>query len=429
MTETEKLFETRKEISDYNTSYPLHPSDWSTWKVPDTLSFDGVKDLSFYIHIPFCQSLCRYCEYVKYKKTSDSKEREYLDIVDSDMHEFVEQSVTENTCLRGFDIGGGTPTALSTENFAMLINMAAGYARRIKMAEDFKGSIEATFNTIDENKIAILSEHSDIFSRISFGLQSTNCTFLRDNNRDNGQTQRMADIFHICRQQGISTINLDLMYGFVHQTKEEIEATMKVVERLMPEHLTVYELRTNMLNRYPIATAEQRFEQYSYLYDLITGLGYKGRFGMNTFSLIGDYGLSSYLQHRMMKNGSYKGFGIAAQSKNDTGISYNIGKNGESLNSCLSKTTFEKGGDSYKLPPRELLSKYVAISGYCGMFDLSVMESILHSDPSVVFENELSFLLNNDFIEKEGTMIYLKPKGFLHYGAVLSLFYNTQILN
>ena len=429
MTETEKLFETRKEISDYNTSYPLHPSDWSTWKVSDTLSFDDVDDLSFYIHIPFCQSLCRYCEYVKYKKTSDSVEREYLDIVDSDVREFMGQSVTGETILRGFDIGGGTPTALSTENFAMLINMAARYVRRIKMAEDFKGSIEATFNTIDENKIAILSEHSDIFSRISFGLQSTNCTFLRDNNRDNGQTQRMADIFHICRQQGISTINLDLMYGFVHQTKEEMKATMKVVERLMPEHLTVYELRTNMLNRYPIATAEQRFEQYSYLYDLITGLGYKGRFGMNTFSLIGDYGLSSYLQHRMIKNGSYKGFGIAAQSKNDTGLSYNIGKNGESLKSCLSKKTFEKDGDSYKLPPRELLSKYVAISGYCGMFDLSVMERILHSDPNVVFENELSFLLNNNFIEKDGTMIYLKPKGFLHYGAVLSLFYNTQTSN
>ena len=150
---------------------------------------------------------------------------------------------------------------------------------------------------------------------------------------------------------------------------------------------------------------------------------------MNTFSLVDDYGLSSYLQHRMMKNGSYKGFGIAAQSKNDTGLSYNIGKNGESLKSCLSKKTFEKDGDSYKLPPRELLSKYVAISGYCGMIDLSVMEKILHSDPNVVYKNELSFLLNNNYIKKNGTMICLTPKGFLHYGAVLSLFYNTQILN
>jgi oxygen-independent coproporphyrinogen-3 oxidase len=308
----------------------------------------------------------------------------------------------------------------------MLIEMSAGYARRFKRAEPFKGSIEATFNTIDEDKIAIISDHSDIFSRISFGLQSTSCAFLRDNNRDNGQTHRMADIFHSCRQQGINTINLDLMYGFVNQTKEEIEATMKVVERLMPEHLTVYELRTNMLSRYPIATAEQRFEQYSYLYDLITRLGYKGRFGMNTFSLIGDDGLSSYLQHRMMKNGSYKGFGIAAQSKNDTGISYNIGKNGESLERCLSQNTFEKDGDSYRLPPRELLSKYVAISGYCGMIDLFVMEKILHSDPSMVFEKELDFLLNNQYIEKDGTMLYLTPKGFLHYGAVLSLFYNNK---
>ena len=426
MTETEELFETRKGIDDYNTSYPLHPSDWSSWKTSDRLSFDGIDDLSFYIHIPFCQSLCKYCEYIKYKKTSESIERQYLDIVEGDMREFMEQSATGNTLLRGFDIGGGTPTVLSTKNFAMLIEMSAGYARRFKRAEPFKGSIEATFNTIDEDKIAIISDHSDIFSRISFGLQSTSCAFLRDNNRDNGQTHRMADIFHSCRQQGINTINLDLMYGFVNQTKEEIEATMKVVERLMPEHLTVYELRTNMLSRYPIATAEQRFEQYSYLYDLITRLGYKGHFGMNTFSLIGDDGLSSYLQHRMMKNGSYKGFGIAAQSKNDTGISYNIGKNGESLECCLSQNTFEKDGDSYRLPPRELLSKYVAISGYCGMIDLFVMEKILHSDPSMVFEKELDFLLNNQYIEKDGTMLYLTPKGFLHYGAVLSLFYNNK---
>ena len=426
MTETEELFETRKDISDYNTSYPLHPSDWSSWRTADRLSFDDVEDLSFYIHIPFCQSLCKYCEYIKYKKTSESIERKYLDIVDSDMRKFAEQSATGETILWGFDIGGGTPTVLSTENFAKLIEMSAEYARRFKRAEHFKGSIEATFNTINESKIAIISDHSEIFSRISFGLQSTSCAFLRDNNRDNGHIHRMADIFYNCRQHGINTINMDLMYGFFNQTKEEIEATMKVVERLMPEHLTVYELRTNMLNRYPIATAEQRFEQYSYLYDLITRLGYKGRFGMNTFSLTGDNGLSSYLQHRMMRNGSYKGFGIAAQSKNDTGISYNIGKNSESLDCCLSKNTFEKGGDSYKLPPRELLSKYVAISGYCGMVDLSVMEKILHSDPNMVFEKELDFLLNNQYIEKNGSMLYLTPKGFLYYGAVLSLFYNNK---
>ena len=58
------------------------------------------------------------------------------------------------------------------------------------------------------------------------------------------------------------------------------------------------------------------------------------------------------------------------------------------------------------------------------MTDLSVMEKILHSDPNMVFEKELAFLLNNHYIEKNGTMLYLTPEGFLHYGAVLSLFYN-----
>ena len=140
MTETEELFETRKDISDYNTSYPLHPSDWSSWRTSDRLSFDDIKDLSFYIHIPFCQSLCRYCEYIKYKKTSESTERQYLDIVDSDIRAFAEQSATGKTILRGFDIGGGTPTVLSTENFAMLIEMSAGYARRFKRANALKAA-------------------------------------------------------------------------------------------------------------------------------------------------------------------------------------------------------------------------------------------------------------------------------------------------
>ena len=63
------------------------------------------------------------------------------------------------------------------------------------------------------------------------------------------------------------------------------------------------------------------------------------------------------------------------------------------------------------------------------MIDLSVMESILHSDPYVVFEKELDFLLNKHYIEKNGTMLYLTPEGVLHYGAVLSLFYNTQTSN
>ena len=194
MTDTEALFETRKDISDYNTSYPLHPSDWSSWKTSDKLSFDGVEDLSFYIHIPFCQSLCKYCEYIKYKKTSASIERQYLDIVDGDMREFAEQSATGKTVLQGFDIGGGTPTSLSTQNFARLIEMSAGYARRFKRAEPFKGSIEATFNTIDEDKIAIISDHSDIFSRISFpGSYVWLCQSDERRNRSNNEGRGTID--------------------------------------------------------------------------------------------------------------------------------------------------------------------------------------------------------------------------------------------
>lgn len=426
MTRVEELFNSRKDNGLYNTSYPLHPSDWKQWKVVYALPFKDVGDISFYIHIPFCQSLCKFCEYIRFKKPASDVEDKYLDILDHDIGKFMEKFITDKAILRGFDIGGGTPTALDTEQFRRLLNIVAGHVSHIKKAERFQGSIEATFNTIDEEKIRIISEHKDIFSRLSFGLQSANAAFLKDNNRSNGPLKRMTDVFKLCRQNGIDTINLDLMYGFVHQSIYDIKQTMKVVELLRPEHLTVYELRSNMLNGYPTASAEQHFQQYSYLYELIMNLGYRGQFGRNTFSLKDDYGLSSYLQHRMIENGDYKGFGVAAQSKNGFGLSYNIGKNGETLADCLERGTFDGNGDCYILPPRERLAKYVAISGYCGFVDLSVMAEILRADPMEVFKQEIDFLLYNSYIDIKGNKLSITPKGFKHYGAVFSLFYSEH---
>lgn len=426
MSRVEELFNSRKGNGLYNTSYPLHPSDWKRWKVDYALPFNDVDDISFYIHIPFCQNLCKFCEYIRFKKSSSEVEDKYLDILDHDMSMFIEKSINSETVLRGFDIGGGTPTALGAVQFNRLLDIAADHVSRINKAKDFLGSIEATFNTIDEDKIRIIGAHKKVFSRISFGLQSINASFLKDNNRSNGPLKRMLNVIDLCRQHGIGTINIDLMYGFEHQSYDDIRETVKVLSLLMPEHLTVYELRTNMLNNYPVASANQRYRQYSCLYEQITDLGYKGQYGRNTFSLKNDYGLSSYLQYRMIENGAYKGFGIAAQSKNNFGLSYNVGKNGETLAESLEKGTFEGNGDCYILSKREQLAKYMAISGYCGFVDLSVMEDILQANPMLVFKDIIDFLLANGYIYIEGNMLKITQKGFKYYGAVISLFYEDH---
>lgn len=215
------------------------------------------------------------------------------------------------------------------------------------------------------------------------------------------------------------------MYGFADQHKNDLLATLHVAQTLSPEHLTVYEIRTNMLHGVATKSLSARNTQYHLLRRYIKKAGYDMKLGANTASRINDDGVSSYLHLRMTENGSYKGFGIAAQSKSKIGLSYNVGKNCTTLNECLKQDTFERGGDTYLLPPREMLAKYIAICGYCGRFRLSKMNEILGENALAAFHDEFNFLTNYRYLRIKNGVTYLTRKGFSCYGAILSLFYPT----
>lgn len=420
MRDLQAIIDTRQQDARYNTSYPLSPRHWAQYKVTNPLDFEGENELSFYVHVPFCQRMCKFCEYVKYRIADEAIQHRYLDIVEHDMERFAASH--PDITLTGFDIGGGTPSALCHSAFERLASLLKTYTARLATTEDFLPSIEATFTTIDEDKILMIREAG--FRRISLGLQNVNHKFLETNHRDNGSFARQHEVFDICRRHGIEVLNLDLMYGFANQTADDLLSTLSIANELRPEHLTVYELRTNMLQDYDVKSLEVRNMQYLTMHHHITRqMGYDMPIGANTASLVGDEGVSSYLKHRMTGGGSYKGFGIAAQSKSRKGLSYNIGKTRKPLAKCLEQDSFETGGDIYYLPPQEMLAKYIAICGYCGRFRLSKMQNILGEDPCEAFKDEFHFLIANKYLRIKGDTVQFTTKGFQCYGTILSLFY------
>jgi oxygen-independent coproporphyrinogen-3 oxidase len=422
MKDIDNIFSSRVDDYLYNTSYPLLPKLWQDHKVHTSLSFKEEKDYSWYIHIPFCKTLCKFCEYTRFKIMDPETERQYIQILWDDIARFINENKNESAVLHGFDIGGGTPTSLSHKSLSNLIILVNKHSDFISLSDDFCGSIEGSFNTIDEDKIKIIADAGRYINRMSFGLQASS-HLMASLNRNNGSKRHMVQVFDWCRKYGIKILNIDLMYGFSNQTEKDIVSVINIVKELMPEHLTLYEYRTNMLKGATPADIETRYLQYNQLFNHITNLRYSGHFGGNTFSLIGDDGLSSYLRHRMIENGTYKGFGISAQSKNRSGLSYNIGKRGENLTDCMKLGTFETGGDTYLLPPNEMLAKYIAISGYYGKFRLSKMTEILGVDARISFAKEFDYLLIKDMITINNDWVTITNKGFKYYGAVLSLFY------
>lgn len=120
----------------YSTAYPWNPEDWAAYANPGLLGFKRGGKVSFYIHIPFCKNLCKFCEYTRCLVPDERIQHNYLRIVHRDIRRFLDKY--PDITLEGFDIGGGTPDTLSPINFAYLIQMYREVIHRVNVTEDFE---------------------------------------------------------------------------------------------------------------------------------------------------------------------------------------------------------------------------------------------------------------------------------------------------
>lgn len=417
MKDYKDIFEQRKNDSRYNTSYPLSPSDWAPFRTSGALAFPD-EEISFYIHIPFCEHLCDFCEYTRTICPDERKQMEYLEALDSDVSSFV-SSYCAGHKLRGFDIGGGTPTSLTDRSFWYLMQIFREACDWMDLSCDFEPSIEGTFQTLSEAKLRMITGSG--IRRLSIGIQSSDETVLRCGGRKNLSLEECLKKRRLIRDCGIEKLNIDLMYGLKGQTKDNCQRDMEWIRSLDPEQVTLYEFRPNMSIRGAGLSKEELFGLYKVLYDGIIGLGYKGDFGSNAFSKDAkDRGLSSYLRSRMYDGVAYKGFGLSAQSMSTYGVSYNLGKGMRCLDSILGAESFPEEY-TYLLPREEVFAKFVAIAAYGGEISLEVASGLLGRDMLEDREDVVRWLETEGMISVEGGSIRITQKGFRYYGAVFSL--------
>jgi oxygen-independent coproporphyrinogen-3 oxidase len=352
----------------------------------------------------------------------ENVQREYLLAIASDIKQFRQKY--QDITLLGFDIGGGTPTSLSEKNFSLLMQIYQTAISGLKIDAIYEPSIEGTFNTLSEQKLEDMSEMG--FYRLSLGVQSSCSSVLHQHQRGNSSEAMMSSWLKKAWDKGIKKVNLDFMYGLKGQNKSTIQQDQDLIGRLKPQQVTLYELRTNMISEKESFTKEDLYDQYVHYYDGLIAMGYKARFGQNTFSIdAADEGVSSYLRERMLNGAAYKGFGMSAQSMSSSGIAYNIGKLAVVPQNEVKYEGYPEQF-TYLLPSNELASKYMAISAYNGSFSINRLKNFGISDD---YLNEiLDFCIGEGLLYKGNhDRVFVTRKGFVHYGALFSLFYsNTQ---
>ena len=192
---------------------------------------------SVYIHIPFCSRKCLFCSFV-ISVGQEHRREEYVNALIAEMKK------NEGQCLRTIYFGGGTPSMLDENHFHAIMD---AMRKNFSFQNDIEVTVEANPESIDQAKAKSLKSLG--FNRVSLGVQSMNDRYLRFLGRghDAGMAQRA---FQILREAGFTNINLDLMYAFPGQTKEELQEDVHRIAGLGSEHLSLYTLTIEPNSRF-----------------------------------------------------------------------------------------------------------------------------------------------------------------------------------
>lgn len=184
---------------------------------------------SIYIHIPFCDTLCSYCDFCKvlnYQKFTNK----YLDKLD--------QEITKeynNQEIKTLYIGGGTPSALSLSETKLL----AKTLEKLSIKDEYEFTFECNFENTTKEKLDLLKEIG--VNRLSFGIQTFNRRLLKIINRSHTY-ENVVDTINYARSIGFNNINVDLIFNLPTQTFEELEIDLKLFLSLNVEHISLYSL-------------------------------------------------------------------------------------------------------------------------------------------------------------------------------------------
>ncbi len=219
------------------TSYPTAPH-FSSKVTAETyrqwlIELDPGLPLSLYIHIPFCDSLCWFCGCHTKIVRRHAPIGAYLEVLLKEI-ELVADLLGLRCEISHLHLGGGTPTILEPDEFQRLFDVLR---RRFAFRPDAEIAVECDPRGLDLNLVEAMAAAG--VNRASLGLQDLNPQVQRAVNRLQSfdETERAVAAL---RAAGISSINIDLMYGLPHQTVTRVLATIEAVLTLAPERVCLF---------------------------------------------------------------------------------------------------------------------------------------------------------------------------------------------
>jgi len=194
--------------------------------------------LSLYIHIPWCEKKCPYCDFNSHLAKTEVDESAYVNALLADLKtdlEYFNQNIQDRV-LSSIFIGGGTPSLFSAESISAILN---GVAKQIAFSDSIEITLEANPGSAEADKFQGFQQAG--VNRLSIGVQSFNQTHLKSLGRIHSN-EEAVQAAGFAKSAGFENFNLDLMFGLPNQNLEQALSDVKQAIDLQPSHLSCYQL-------------------------------------------------------------------------------------------------------------------------------------------------------------------------------------------
>lgn len=190
---------------------------------------------SLYLHLPFCESKCGYCDLFSVTGLNETRIDNYIETVISQIKQY-KQFLSQSTIFQDFIIGGGTPLLLTDEQLLRIFEAVKEY---MPLSKDCKIIIETAPNQTTKEKVALLEKLG--VTRVSLGIQSFHDTELKQLQRNHCQEQASQAATLLCNAS-FDCVNFDFIYGIPNQTKERFIDSLKQAITFSPDEIYLYPL-------------------------------------------------------------------------------------------------------------------------------------------------------------------------------------------
>lgn len=268
------------------------------------------KKLGLYLHIPFCEKKCDYCDFVSYCKPTGVK----LQYVEDIKKEICAKAITYKDCeVDTIFIGGGTPSSMPIGAINSILNCVY---KNFKVLSNAEITIECNPNSLTMSKLVEYKKSK--INRLSIGLQTTNNKLLKLIGRLH--TKNQFDFAVACAKKvGFNNISADLILGIPKQKLCHVKQELKYLVKLGINHISAYaliveegtKLKQNLdENVYKLPSESLQLKMLNFAVKYLTKQGFQ-RYEVSNFAKVG---FESKHNLKYWTDKEYLGLGAVASS-------------------------------------------------------------------------------------------------------------------